>query len=225
MSDPPSRRGAMRWWESILMLASAHGESPAIPEGVLRVDVRDSGTMERLLAGIDVVCHQAAVVGAGVDANDSPAFASHNDFGTAVLLAAMHRARCRRLVLASSMVVYGDGQYRCERHGIVDPPPDWITTFAEATSTTGVPSVGSRCPGSWSTRMRRSGPGASMPPARWPRSTSPWLGRSAQVGRSPHCAITMSTAIECPGTRRTPGWRPCFALPSKRVMPPGLRGR
>ncbi len=106
-----------------LMLASAHGESPVVPEGVLRVDVRDSETMERLLAGIDVVCHQAAVVGAGVDANDSPAFASHNDFGTAVLLAAMHRARCRRLVLASSMVVYGDGRYRCERHGMVDPPP------------------------------------------------------------------------------------------------------
>ena len=106
-----------------LMLASAHGESPVVPDGVLRVDVRDSGTVERLLAGIDVVCHQAAVVGAGVDVNDSPAFASHNDFGTAVLLAAMHRARCRRLVLASSMVVYGDGRYRCERHGVVDPSP------------------------------------------------------------------------------------------------------
>jgi len=106
-----------------LMLASAHGEKPAVPEGVLRVDVRDSETIERLLTGIDVVCHQAAVVGAGVDANDSPAFASHNDFGTAVLLAAMHRARCHRLVLASSMVVYGDGRYRCDRHGKVDPPP------------------------------------------------------------------------------------------------------
>lgn len=106
-----------------LMLASAHGESPEVPEGVLRLDVRDAESMERLLAGIDVVCHQAAVVGAGVDADDSPAFASHNDFGTAVLLAAMHRVRCRRLVLASSMVVYGDGRYRCERHGMVDPPP------------------------------------------------------------------------------------------------------
>ena len=106
-----------------LMLASAHGESAVAPDGVLQVDVRDTGTMERLLVGIDVVCHQAAVVGAGVDANDSPAFASHNDFGTAVVLAAMHRAGCRRLVLASSMVVYGDGRYRCERHGSVDPPP------------------------------------------------------------------------------------------------------
>ncbi len=94
-----------------------------VPEGVLPVDVRDSESVEGLLAGVDVVCHQAAVVGAGVDATDAPAFASHNDFGTAVLLAAMHRTQCHRLVLASSMVVYGDGRYRCERHGMVDPPP------------------------------------------------------------------------------------------------------
>jgi len=106
-----------------LLLASAHGPSPTPPQGVLTLDVRDGDAMERTLRGIDVVCHQAAVVGAGVDADDGPAFASHNDFATAVLLAAMHRAGCRRLVLASSMVVYGDGRYRCEAHGRVVPPP------------------------------------------------------------------------------------------------------
>lgn len=106
-----------------LLLASAHGPSPTPPEGVLPLDVRDGTAMERVLVGVDVVCHQAAVVGAGVDADDAPAFASHNDFGTAVLLAAMHRAGCHRLVLASSMVVYGDGRYRCAIHGPVVPPP------------------------------------------------------------------------------------------------------
>ena len=70
-----------------------------------------------------MVCHQAAVVGAGVDMNDAPAYASHNDFGSAVLLAGMSRAGCQRLVLASSMVVYGDGLYRCALHGPVDPIP------------------------------------------------------------------------------------------------------
>lgn len=94
------------------VLASAHGEEAAVPAGVHRVDVRDRDGLAELLRGVDVVCHQAAVVGAGVDAGDAPAYASHNDFGTAVLLAAMHEARCRRLVLASSMVVYGDGRYR-----------------------------------------------------------------------------------------------------------------
>ncbi len=106
-----------------LMLASAHGASPTPPDGVRQLDVRDGEAMDRALRGVDVVCHQAAVVGAGVDADDAPAFASHNDFGTAVLLAAMHRAGCRRLVLASSMVVYGDGRYTCETHGDVVPPP------------------------------------------------------------------------------------------------------
>ena len=106
-----------------LLLASAHGPDPVPREGVARIDVRDGGAMERVLQGVDVVCHQAAVVGAGVDADDGPAFASHNDFGTAVLLAAMHRSGCRRLVLASSMVVYGDGSYRCDEHGQVVPPP------------------------------------------------------------------------------------------------------
>ncbi len=106
-----------------LMLASAHGPSPMVPDDIHRLDVRDGDAMDQVLGGVDVVCHQAAVVGAGVDAGDAPAYASHNDFGTAVLLAAMHRTGCRRLVLASSMVVYGNGRYRCEAHGDVVPPP------------------------------------------------------------------------------------------------------
>ncbi|CAM3872381.1 NAD-dependent epimerase/dehydratase family protein [Smaragdicoccus niigatensis] len=88
-------------------LPSAHGDSSGV-----RRDVRDGYALDEALKGVDVVCHQAAVVGAGVDALDAPAFASHNDFGTAVLLAAMARAGCTRLVLASSMVVYGEGRYR-----------------------------------------------------------------------------------------------------------------
>ena len=105
------------------LLNSAHGSPAATPPGLLRLDVRDATALELALRGVDVVCHQAAVVGAGVDMNDAPAFASHNDFGTAVLLAAMHRTTCRKLVLASSMVVYGDGLYRCTNHGVVDPLP------------------------------------------------------------------------------------------------------
>ena len=88
-----------------------------------RVDVRDGDALAELLSGVDVVCHQAAVVGAGVDARDAPAYGSHNDFGTTVLLAQMFAAGVRRLVLASSMVVYGQGRYDCPEHGSVDPLP------------------------------------------------------------------------------------------------------
>lgn len=82
----------------------------------LRVD-----DLDPWLPGIDVVCHQAAMVGNGVDAQDLPGYAAHNDLGTARLLAAMAGAGTDRLVLASSMVVYGDGLYECLVHGVVPP--------------------------------------------------------------------------------------------------------
>jgi dTDP-L-rhamnose 4-epimerase len=105
------------------MLSAAHGHSPQLPSGCRRVDVRDADAVAGVLGGVDVVCHQAAVVGAGVDAGDAPNYAGHNDFGTAVLLAMMFAAGVRRLVLASSMVVYGQGRYDCPEHGPVDPLP------------------------------------------------------------------------------------------------------
>jgi dTDP-L-rhamnose 4-epimerase len=105
------------------LLPAAHGPHPQLPPGCHRVDVRDAGALAPLLAGVDLVCHQAAMVGAGVDAADAPAYGSHNDYGTTVLLAQMFAAGIRNLVLASSMVVYGQGHYACSEHGPVDPPP------------------------------------------------------------------------------------------------------
>jgi dTDP-L-rhamnose 4-epimerase len=109
------------------MLTAAHGETSGPPDGVLELDVRDASSLASLLPGIDLVCHQAAVVGAGVDAGDAPSYGSHNDYGTTVLLAEMFAAGCRRLVLASSMVVYGQGSYACPEHGVVDPLPRTTT--------------------------------------------------------------------------------------------------
>ena len=87
----------------------------------LQADVR---TMpDDLLDGIDAVSHQAAVVGLGVDLDDLPSYVGHNELGTAVLLSAMARRGVHRLVLASSMVVYGEGRYVCTEHGVVRPGP------------------------------------------------------------------------------------------------------
>ncbi|MGH9302127.1 MAG: NAD-dependent epimerase/dehydratase family protein, partial [Acidimicrobiales bacterium] len=113
-----------------LLVPSAHGPSPRVEGDLHRLDVRDQDDMIRALKGVDVVCHQAAIVGTGVDAGDAPAFASHNDLGTATLLAAMHRVGCSRLVLASSMVVYGDGLYSCETHGPVRPQPRTVADLS-----------------------------------------------------------------------------------------------
>ncbi|MDH6567099.1 dTDP-L-rhamnose 4-epimerase [Streptomyces sp. SAI-117] len=103
----------------------AHGHEPLLFD--LRTDpasdVRDADAVRRALTGVNAVCHQAAVVGLGVDFADAPRYVSHNDVGTAVLLAAMAGLGVRRLVLAGSMVVYGEGRYTCPRHGTVRPGP------------------------------------------------------------------------------------------------------
>jgi len=104
-----------------VMLPAAHGPGRQPPPGCHRVDLRDADALAPLLDGVDVVCHQAAMVGAGVNAADAPAYGTHNDYATTVLLAQMYAAGCRRLVLASSMVVYGQGRYDCAVHGVVDP--------------------------------------------------------------------------------------------------------
>ncbi|PXX66549.1 dTDP-L-rhamnose 4-epimerase [Nocardia tenerifensis] len=95
------------------MLEAVHGPDAEPPPGVSRVDVRDADALAPLLAGVDVVCHLAAVT-AGTGPAD---FATHNDLGTAALLGAMERAKVRRLVLASSITVYGEGRYRSVRGG------------------------------------------------------------------------------------------------------------
>jgi dTDP-L-rhamnose 4-epimerase len=104
------------------MIEQAHGRSGTPLGDVVVADLREPTQYERLLDEVDVVVHQAAMVGAETTPADLPLFAGHNDFGTAQLLAAMSRCEVHRLVLASSMVVYGDGQYACDEHGAQRPP-------------------------------------------------------------------------------------------------------
>jgi dTDP-L-rhamnose 4-epimerase len=101
------------------------GRPSYIPNGSdLRVgDVRDSAAVDDALDGVDAVCHLAAMVGLGVSLADLPLYADVNVTGTAVLLDAMGRRGVSRLVLSSSMVVYGEGAYECPRDGSVRPLP------------------------------------------------------------------------------------------------------
>ena len=95
------------------------------PDGVeLQVgDVRDPAALDRALAGVDTVLHLAAKVGLGVHVADLPDYAGSNVAGTGELLAGLARKDVGRLVLASSMVVYGEGLGRCAEHGLVRPGP------------------------------------------------------------------------------------------------------
>ena len=117
----------------VVVVDRLHPRAHAAPPGYLREDVEylwgglDADTLEGALAGVDAVCHQAAMVGLGRGLVDAGDYVRDNDLGTAELLAAIHRRpageRPGRLVLASSMVVYGEGAYRCARHGDVRPGP------------------------------------------------------------------------------------------------------
>ena len=103
---------------------AVHNGRPDHVSGELVVgDVRDPAAVDEALAGVDAVCHQAAMVGLGVDLSDLPVYADVNVTGTAVLLEAMGRHGIPRLVIASSMVVYGEGAYDCAAHGQVRPAP------------------------------------------------------------------------------------------------------
>jgi dTDP-L-rhamnose 4-epimerase len=95
-----------------------------------RADVRDADVVARALTGVDAVCHQAAMVGLGKGFVDASAYVSVNDLGTAVLLEQMAAAGIRRLTLAGSMVVYGEGRYLCPDHGVVRPGPRSVSALA-----------------------------------------------------------------------------------------------
>ncbi|MDH6574497.1 NAD-dependent epimerase/dehydratase family protein [Kitasatospora sp. MAP5-34] len=115
----------VRVLDALLPAVHPSGRPTVLPEGVefRQGDVRDRETVERALNGVDAVCHQAAMVGLGLDLDDAPDYVGCNDLGTSVLLAAMARGGVRELVLAGSMVVYGEGSYRCATHGDVAPGP------------------------------------------------------------------------------------------------------
>jgi dTDP-L-rhamnose 4-epimerase len=101
------------------------------PAEYVRADLRDPDAAARAVAGVRAVCHLASMVGVGRDFGDVVDYVADNDGGTASLLLALHRIRFRgRVVLGSSMVVYGEGQYRCRVHGAVRPGPRERTDLA-----------------------------------------------------------------------------------------------
>ena len=109
------------------LLPAAHREPPAyVDERAewIEGDVRDPDVAAAAVDGASGICHQAAMVGLGTDIGDIADYVAHNDLGTAVLLRALAaRGFAGRLVLASSMVVYGEGRYACPDHGIVRAGP------------------------------------------------------------------------------------------------------
>jgi dTDP-L-rhamnose 4-epimerase len=75
-------------------------------------DVRDAKACQRALDGIDVVYHLAASVGVGQSMYEIASYTAVNNLGTATLLEAIVARRVEKLIVASSMSIYGEGIYR-----------------------------------------------------------------------------------------------------------------
>ncbi|MBV8063910.1 MAG: NAD-dependent epimerase/dehydratase family protein [Actinobacteria bacterium] len=75
-------------------------------------DVRDADAVKRAFDGVDVVVHLAARVGVGQSMYEIAEYTSANDVGTAVVLEALAERPVRKLLVASSMSIYGEGAYR-----------------------------------------------------------------------------------------------------------------
>jgi dTDP-L-rhamnose 4-epimerase len=90
-------------------------ERPAYLEDEVELivgDVRDSAAVQYALHGVDAVVHLAARVGVGQSMYEIDDYCSVNTVGTGVLLEALMQHPVRRLVVASSMSIYGEGQAR-----------------------------------------------------------------------------------------------------------------
>src|SRR6478672_5936066 len=84
-------------------------------------DVRDRLAVEAALDGVDVVSHQASVVGVGQSMYEVRRYVDANAVGTATLLdvLANERHTVKKVVVAASMSAYGEGVYRCAQCGVV----------------------------------------------------------------------------------------------------------
>ncbi|MDB4946117.1 MAG: UDP-glucose 4-epimerase [Labilithrix sp.] len=100
------------------LIPQVHGEGHRRPSylddrvELIVGDVRDAAAVEKALDGIDAVFHFAAAVGVGQSMYEVEKYTSVNDVGTAVLLEGLIKKPVKRLVVASSMSVYGEGLYR-----------------------------------------------------------------------------------------------------------------
>ncbi|MCK1745072.1 NAD-dependent epimerase/dehydratase family protein [Bradyrhizobium sp. 139] len=82
-------------------------------------DVTDALAIEHALRGTDMVLHLASAVGVGQSMYDIEHYVRINELGTAVLLQALSKRPVERLVVASSMSIYGEGLYRSGDQSVI----------------------------------------------------------------------------------------------------------
>ncbi len=107
------------------LVPQVHGESPRRPAyldpevELIHGDLRDRRLLDAALGGVSAVYHLAARVGVGQSMYQIAEYTAANNGGTAALLEALVAHPVERLVVASSMSIYGEGLYRAPAGGIV----------------------------------------------------------------------------------------------------------
>lgn len=92
---------------------------------LIRADMRDAERLAQAVRGVDVIFHLAAAVGVGQSMYEIAHYMGANTLGTANLLQALldTRTNIEKLIVASSMSIYGEGKYHCAQCGEVAPSP------------------------------------------------------------------------------------------------------
>jgi dTDP-L-rhamnose 4-epimerase len=128
LADALLQRGhEVRVFDSLNPQVHPHGRPPYLSQEVelLAGDMRDLDAVKRTMVGVDLVFHFAAAVGVGQSMYEIAHYMGANTQGTANLLQALldPGAKVEKMVVASSMSIYGEGKYLCAECGEVAPPP------------------------------------------------------------------------------------------------------
>jgi dTDP-L-rhamnose 4-epimerase len=110
--------------------AQVHGLNREKPDYVnpeaefVKGDTRYINRLEKAMADVDIIFHEASAVGSGQSLFNISKYVAVNSLGTANLLQILinKKIRIKKLIVASSMSVYGEGKYLCSRCGVVYPP-------------------------------------------------------------------------------------------------------
>lgn len=103
----------------------ASGEVPYLNKSAhfIKGDIRDKESFAKALNRQDILFHEAALVGVGQSMYDIVRYTDVNALGAAMVLEAVveSKKRPRKMLVASSMSIYGEGRYRCAKHGDISP--------------------------------------------------------------------------------------------------------
>jgi len=147
-ADALIRKGhTVRIYDNLTEQVHAAGAAPAYlpPEAeFVRGDMRDLDTLSKAVRGVDVIYHLAAAIGVGQSMYEIAYYTAVNNQGTANLLQALldSHVQQEKIIVASSMSIYGEGKYLCQECGPVAPPPRPAAQLREKRWETACPHCG-----------------------------------------------------------------------------------